>query len=82
MLKIVVLQRGWVAVGRVKRDGDYVTMTDAAIIRRWGTNAGLGQLALEGPMPETILDRCPPIKCHALTIVLEMECREASWKGK
>jgi len=64
-LKIVVLQRGWVVMGHLFRGTDvpvnYCEIRDAKVIRRWGTTRGLGQIALEGPTENTILDPCPDI---------------------
>lgn len=57
-VEIVVLPHGWVLVGRLIDDGvsDYL-LKDAAVIRRWGTSAGLGQIAREGAQEGTVLDR-------------------------
>lgn len=35
--QIVVLNRGWVVVGNYSEDGDNCTLTDASVIRVWGT---------------------------------------------
>ena len=66
---IVVLQRGWIAVGKLYQDGDNVTLVDASIIRRWGTTKGLGEL-VHGPTADTVLDPAGTIRAHALTVVL------------
>lgn len=57
---IVVVEAGWVLMGEyiAAKDGKPAHMTDASVIRRWGTTAGLGQIALTGPTSETILDPC------------------------
>lgn len=57
---IVVVEAGWVLMGDyvAAKDGKPAHMTDASVIRRWGTTAGLGQIALTGPTSETILDPC------------------------
>ncbi len=68
---IVVLQRGWVAVGRLHQDDDKITLTDASIIRRWGTTKGLGEL-VNGPTSETVLDPAGTIRGHILTVVLSI----------
>lgn len=52
---IVVLDRGFVYVGNVTREGDFLRITNAKNIRSWGTKNGLGELR-EGPRPETKLD--------------------------
>lgn len=81
--EIVVLQRGWVVVGDVAEDTDnLVRLENAAVVRRWGTSAGLGELAAKGPRPNTVLDACPDgIKAHPLAIVLRMPCEAAAWKS-
>lgn len=80
-MKIVVLQRGWVVVGDVSRVGTHIRIENCAVIRRWGTTKGLGELAMSGPTSETILDRCPPVNCHELTVVMEMDItsRREKW---
>jgi hypothetical protein len=40
-LKIVVLDRGWVFVGRVNRFDDEITIDEACCVRYWGTTNGL-----------------------------------------
>jgi len=71
-VRIVILQRGWVVVGRWHRDGDDVTLTSASVIRRWGTSKGLGELA-NGPLSETKLDPAGTIRCHILAVVAAMD---------
>lgn len=43
-IKIVVLQRGWVAVGRYSQEGEQCALDDASIIRVWGTTKELVDL--------------------------------------
>ena len=80
--RIVVLQRGWVLVGHFSQSGEDCTLENAAVIRRWGTTKGLGELAMEGPRKETVLDPAPTTHFHALTVICSIECNEASWSGK
>ena len=80
-VKIVVLQRGWVAIGRWGRDGSDCKLTDASIIRKWGTTKGLGELA-SGPLSDTILDKAGIIGFDYLTVVCTIECDEESWKSE
>lgn len=74
MRQIVIAQRGWVFVGNVTRTENEVLIEDAAVVRRWGTTRGLGQLAAEGPTERTILDPCPTVRIHPLAIVATMDC--------
>lgn len=63
-LYIFVMERGFVLIGRPKdyQFGDAVfeyELSDCAVIRQWGTTAGLGQIAFNGPTSQTILDPEP-----------------------
>ena len=42
---IVILQRGWVIVGDLAKEGEYFVSQNTSVIRKWGTSRGLGQLA-------------------------------------
>lgn len=66
---IVTLQRGWIVVGNVTKTGDYLSITDAAVIERWGTSEGLGELALSGPTDDTRLRKTAPLLTHELTVI-------------
>ena len=77
--QIVVLDRGWILVGNVSKSGDYINISDASVIRRWGTKSGIGELAEKGPLQNTKLDPCPPCQVHKLSVVLLMNCNEGSW---
>ena len=79
-LKIVVLQRGWVLIGRFKQDGEKCTLSNAQVIRRWGTTKGLGELAIEGKKKDTLLDACNGVvEFNALTMVLSISAKESVW---
>jgi len=82
-LFIVVLQRGFVAIGNrsVLPTGDYL-LQNAAHIRVWGTTKGLGEIAEGGPTSKTVLDKCPPIEYHPLTAIMHISCKEDKWTGK
>ena len=69
--RILVLQRGWVIVGRYVERGDECCLYDAAVIRRWGTTKGLGEL-IDGPTPSTTLDKCGEVRAHKLSVVLHL----------
>lgn len=78
-IKILVLQRGWVVVGRITREGSQVVFSGGHVVRRWGTTAGIGQLAKEGPLPDTVLDQYERGSCHELAIVVEFDCEVGRW---
>lgn len=64
---IVISNRGNIVVGDLTQEGDMLHLTNASVIRRWGTTKGLGQLAMEGATNETVLDECGDFSCHLLT---------------
>ena len=43
-IKIVVLQRGWIYVGKFERIGNDCKLHNAYNIRSWGTTKGLSEL--------------------------------------
>lgn len=53
MKRIYVLQARWVLIGEATDHSTYVELHNAAVIRVWGTTAGLGQIALSGPTANT-----------------------------
>lgn len=79
--KILVLQRGWVAIGRYHKDGADHVLADAAVVRRWGTAKGLGQLALSGPTLSTVLDPTGVVRAHELATVFVIDADARIWSG-
>jgi hypothetical protein len=78
---IAVLQRGWVVVGRYHQQGDIASLSESAVIRRWGTTKGLGEIASGGPIVgKTFLDPCPPVSFHLREVVMLMECDQNAWR--
>ena len=78
-MKICVLERGWVLVGNLDKDGDEYFLTNAKCIRNWGTSEGLGELALKGPLPETKLDKMPLVRFHKNQLIFTINCEESKW---
>ena len=78
-VRIVILQRGWVAVGKYSENGEQCRLDNAAVIRRWGTCRGLGEIATNGPTINTVLDKCPPLRFHTLTVISTMDCEAEKW---
>jgi len=77
-VRIVVLQRSWVVVGRYTENGDDVTIENASVIRVWGTTKGLGEL-VTGPTSGTKLDKAGTVRAHRGAVVLTFDCVESSW---
>lgn len=79
-IKIVILQRGWVFVGRFSKAGSVCKLTDASNIRTWGTTKGLGELCDSGPKDSTKLDKVKDVMFHELSIVALLDCDDKIWK--
>ena len=86
--KIVVLDKGFVVHGRVRRDGCYLVIEDCNQIRYWGTpntknDSALGLLARTGPTTETKLDRQPTTRVHELQVVQLIDCEKGGpWNAR
>ena len=79
--KIVVLQRGWVYVGRLKRNGNDCELRNAHCIRTWGTTKGLQEL-VNGVTTSTKLDKCDGVvEFDWLTVVHTITVNADKWKG-
>ena len=79
--RIIIAERGWVYVGKVHRDGDYIVIRECDNVRRWGTARGLGELALEGPKQSTTLDYYGEVKLHVLACCGEVTCNPVPWEA-
>lgn len=77
--QILVLQRGWIFIGDLTKDGDEFVLSNAQNIQRWGTKDGLGQLAMSGPTSGTVLKGAGTVRCHELTVVFRMDVDESKW---
>lgn len=78
---IVVLDRGFVYVGDVTISGDWCKIANARNIRTWGTEGGLGQLALEGPTTsETVLDDVGTVHAPLRAVISVIDSEVELWK--
>ena len=75
MKKIVIATAGWVFIGQyAEKDNGSVVLTDASCIRRWGTQKGLGQIAIEGPTKDTVMDYMGTIEIKAPAVIAAIDC--------
>lgn len=76
--RIIVADRGWVFVGDcVDNEDGSVTIVNANNIRRWGTTAGLGELA-NGPLSETQYDHYGTVRC---TPIVQIAANTEAWNA-
>lgn len=82
-IKIVILQRGWVMVGRFERNGSECKLHNASVIRKWGTTRGLGEIAKNGPTKDTVLDKAfGVVEFDYLTVIASISVEESKWQNK
>ena len=80
-VKIVILQRGWIMVGRLERKSSDYKLFNASVIRKWGTTKGLGEIADGGPTASTELDSCNgTVQFDYLTVVATIDCNDKKWE--
>lgn len=73
--QIVIVKDGFVLIGDVVPAKGGCVVDNASIIRKWGTTRGLGQIALEGPTTETILDSVGKVFIHTHAITMQIDCK-------
>ena len=80
-IKIVILQRGWVYIGRFERDvNGLCKLHNSSCIRTWGTTKGLPEL-VNGATSSTKLDKCEGIvEFDWLTVVHTITVNQEKWK--
>lgn len=79
-IQILVIEGGWVMVGEPVMDRESVTLNKAYVIRKWGTDKGLGQIAMNGPTKETILDKLGTAFIERRQVRFTIPCDDTSWK--
>jgi len=80
-VKIVILQRGWIMVGKFERIGNDCKLHNASVIREWGTSKGLGEIAEGGVTSSTKLDKCyGVVEFDYLTVVAMISCNNKKWE--
>ncbi len=77
---IVVLDRGFVYVGRVTVDGDWCVIESAKNIRVWGTTNGLGEL-VNGPTKDTKLDTVGNVRAPMRAVISIIDAKDEGWKS-
>lgn len=80
-IKIAILQRGWIFVGRFSKTGSDCKLENAYCIRQWGTTKGIGEL-VDGPTSKTVLDKTPTVHFNEMTVVALIDCDQIGWSLK
>ena len=78
-IKIAVLDRGFVYIGHVSTDGDFLILKHAKNIRVWGTSRGLGEL-VNGPLSGTKLDSVGTVRVPNRALISLIDVEQSKWK--
>lgn len=88
-IKIFVLDRGFVYVGRLQDNSDgtcpllnpqgFLVLHNAHNIRYWGTQNGLGEL-VNGPLKDTKLDPVGVVSIPERALIHIIEVSQSSWQ--
>jgi hypothetical protein len=79
-VQIAVIDGGWVMVGNCEAGAKTVTLTNAHVIRVWGTTKGLGEIALNGPTKATVLDKIGVAFIERAQVRFLIACDDSKWK--
>lgn len=79
-VQIVVLDRGFVYVGRPERQDDMLVIRNAKNIRVWGTTKGLGEL-VNGPTSKTQIDHAGTVRAPMRAVIALIDVSESKWTG-
>lgn len=78
-LKIVVVDRSWNFIGNIELTENSIIITNAKVIRKWGTTKGLGQLAISGPTTNTILDDVGTVTIPLSALIFTIDVDSSKW---
>jgi len=77
-IKIAVLDRGFVYIGYVTIEGDFLYLHHAKNIRVWGTTKGIGEL-VSGPTKDTKLDSVGNITVPIRALISLIDVEQSKW---
>jgi len=78
-IKIVVIQRGFIYVGRLEETEDGITIRGARSLIRWGSSQHLGEL-VNGPLENTKLGASCTVLVRDPQIVHMIEVDQDGWQ--
>lgn len=78
-IKIAVLDRGFVYIGNIIKDGDFFVIRNAQNIRKWGTTKGLGEL-VNGPLRDTVTDSVGTVRFTEKALIHIIDVDQSKWK--
>lgn len=79
-VQIATLDRSWNIVGHCSISDGWLVITNAQVIRYWGTTRGLGELASSGPTSKTKLDPAGTVRVPLGSLVYLIDCDQSKWE--
>jgi hypothetical protein len=79
-IKIVVLDRGFVYIGRVEETDDFLIIRNASNLRIWGTSKGLGEL-VNGPLSNTKMDKVGTVRAPNRALISLIDVEQKAWNS-
>ena len=80
-IRILIFPRGWTIVGEVETTSTgMLVIKNGAVIRRWGTTEGLGEIARDGPTDKTILDSFEECEADPLHVIFRFVFNPEKWE--
>lgn len=78
MFTCYVIEDGWILVGEQKKEDKYVSLEQAAVVRRWSNGKGIGGIAKKENKHEYTLDPIGDVDILESKILFEIPCE---WGG-
>lgn len=70
-----VLEYGWIIVGRKTAEtADTITLSDAAVVRKWRNGKGIGGIAKKANKSEYTLDAIGGVRLKTAKVLFEIPC--------
>jgi hypothetical protein len=76
---VVVIQSGWVVIGDIEPINSTppgYAITNGSVIEKWGTTAGLGEIAIAGPTKNTVLREFGEGFIPTSSVLFTIKCRK------
>lgn len=81
-LQIAVVDNGFVYIGYIHLEDGFFVIKNGYNVRRQGTTAGYGQLAMNGPTKDSGLDEVPLTLVPYSRLVHFIQCNPEKWDHK
>ena len=71
----IVCEYGWIICGVVdEREGNVITLSDSAVVRRWSNGKGIGAIAQASRKDDYVLDPIGKVEIRQNKVLFEIPC--------